>query len=479
MGCLDLWAIGPELALALTCLLLVPLAGLVRFGGRWRTLPGFVAGGGLVAALILTVQTLRFSPQTVFCGTYALDGFGSVFKLLVLGSALLALLPLAAYLRGRDAEPHAPVALTFAALGGVALSGSLDLGLIVLFLQMLSTASYLLVGLTRGDRRANEATLKYFIYGAVALAVMAYGLTFLYGLTGSLSLDRIGAALAGADPLWVWVALSLVLVGYAFEITAVPFHFWAPDVYAGATAPVTGLISVLPKIAGFAGLLRLLLTAFPGGLANWPTVIAVLAAVTMALGNLAALRQTQLKRLLAYSSIAQAGYVLIAVAVAGRTGGALEAAGYYLAAYTFMNLAAFAVVAQLERQGSQGDLTALRGLARSAPGTAALLALALLSLAGIPPLAGFLGKVLLLGAALSGGLTWLAVFAALNMLVGLYYYLRPVVEMYLRPAEGELRLHREPGYPWVLGLTTLGTLLLGIWPAPALALLAGLTRLLR
>lgn len=476
MKCLELWAVGPELALGLMCLLLVPLAGFVR--GKWRSLPSIVAGFGLTAALILTARMLPWPGQEVFCGTYAVDGFGTVFKLLIIGSALLALLPIAAYFRGRDAEPHAPVALTFATLGGVGLAGSLDLGLIVLFLQMLSTASYLLVSMTRGGKQANEATLKYFIYGAVALAVMAYGLTFLYGLTGSLSLTEIGAALAGADPVWVWVALSLVLVGYAFEITAVPFQFWAPDVYAGASAPVTGFISVLPKIAGFAGLLRLLLAAFPEGLAGWPTVIAVLAALSMLLGNLAALRQTHLKRLLAYSSIAQAGYILIAVAVSGTVDGALPAAGYYLAAYTFMNLAAFAVVAQLERVSGQDTLTGLRGLSRTAPGTAALLTLALMSLAGIPPLAGFLGKVLLLQVALAGGLTWLAVFAALNMVIGLYYYLRPVVEMYLRAPEGEVRLHAQPGYPWALGLTTLGTLFLGIWPAPALALFAGLARLL-
>ncbi|WP_420593998.1 NADH-quinone oxidoreductase subunit N [Deinococcus sp.] len=477
MKCLELWPIGPELALGLMCLLLVPLAGIVR--GKWRSLPSIVAGFGLVAALLLTARMLPWPNQSVFCGTYAVDGFGTVFKLLIIGSALLALLPISAYFHKRDAEPHAPVALTFATLGGVGLAGSLDLGLIVLFLQMLSTASYLLVGMTRGSKRANEATLKYFIYGAVALAVMAYGLSFLYGLTGSLDLRAIGAALTGADPVWVWVALSLILVGYAFEITAVPFQFWAPDVYAGASAPITGFISVLPKIAGFAGLLRLLLEAFPNGLAGWPVVIAVLAALTMALGNLAALRQTRLKRLLAYSSIAQAGYVLIAVAVAGTVDGALSAAGYYLAAYTLMNLAAFAVVAQLERKGGQDALTNLRGLAKTAPGTAALLTLALLSLAGIPPLAGFLGKVLLLQVALAGNLNWLAIFAALNMVIGLYYHLRPVVEMYLRAPEGEISLHREPGYPWALGLTTLGTLALGVWPAPVLALLAGLASVLK
>ena len=477
MGCLELWAIGPELALGLTCLLLVPLAGLVR--GKWRALPAVFAGAGMLVALVLAALALAYPARSVFCGTYALDSFGSTFKLLILGSALLALPPIAAFFHGRDAEPHAPVALSFAALGALGLAGSLDLGLIVLFLQMLSTASYLLVGLVRGERRANEATLKYFIYGAVALAVMAYGLSFVYGLSGSLDLRAIGAALGGADRVWVWAALSLVLAGYAFEVTLVPFHFWAPDVYAGASAPVSGLISVLPKIAGFAGLLRFLLLALPGGLAGWPILIAVLAAATMLLGNLTALRQTGLKRLLAYSSIAQAGYVLMAVAVAGRVPGALATAGYYLGAYTLMNLAAFTVVAQIERAGGRGALRDLRGLSRTAPGSAALLTVALLSLAGIPPLAGFLGKVLLLQVALAGGLTWLAVFAALNMLLGLAYYLRPVAEMYLRAPEREVKLHRQGGYAWTLWLTTAGTLLLGVWPAPALALLGTLSRLPR
>ncbi len=475
MGCLHLWPIGPELALGGGALLSVPLAALTLH--RWRWLPAVWASLVLLLAILLSALALAFPAQEVFCGTYALDPFGSVFKLIILGTAFLSLLVIAAHFRGHDSEGHAPPLLLFAALGAVGLAGSLDLGLIVLFLQLLSGASYLLVGLARGQRLANEATMKYFVYGAVALGVMAYGLSFLYGLTGSLNLRLIGEALTGADPLWVWVALILVLVGYAFEITLVPFHFWAPDVYEGASAPVAGLISVLPKVAGFAGLLRLLLTAFPNGLIGWPTLLAVLAALTMVLGNLAALRQQGLKRLLAYSSIAQAGYVLMAVAAAPTAPEALTASGYYLAAYAFMNIAAFAVVAQLERPAGAGGVAVLRGLGRTAPITAALLTLALLSLAGFPPLAGFAGKVLLFTAGLNGGLGWLAIFAAVNMVVGLYFYLRPISEMYLQASERPPVLERQPGYPLALWLCTAGTLLLGLWPAPALTLMAHLTRL--
>lgn len=476
MGCLDLWAIVPELILAGLALLLVPVAGLAR--GRWQQVPTVVAALGLIAALGFTARMLLWPEQAVFCGTYAVDGFGTVFKLLIELGALISLLAIASHFRGTVQEAHAPVALLFSTVGGVLLVSSLDLGLIVLFLQMLSMGSYILVSLVRRDQRANEATLKFFIYAAVALAVMAYGLSFLFGLTRSLELRAIGQALAGADPVWVAVAFGLVLIGYAFEVTMIPFHFWAPDVYEGATAPVSGFLSVVPKIAGFGALLRFLLLALPDGLVAWPLVVAVLAAFTMTLGNLVALRQKSLKRLLAYSSIAQAGYVLMVVAVAGRADAALSVAGFYLAAYLFMNLGAFVVTAQLERLTGSDRVEGLRGLGQRAPFAAAVFTLSLLSLAGIPPLAGFAGKVLLLEATLSGGLTWLAVVAVVNMAVSLYYYLIPVTEMYLKPATGSLTLPTRAGYISALSLSLLGTLVLGIAPASALSLTRFLTSLL-
>ncbi len=475
MNCMDLWAIIPEMILAGFGLCLVPVAGLSK--GRGQNVVVFLAVSGLIAAAVFSVPMLSWQDQAVFCGTYAVDGFSTVFKLLILLGALLSLFTIGAHFRGTGKEGHAAVALLFSTLGGVLAASSLDLGLIVLFLQLLSMASYILVALVRTDREANEAALKYFIYGAVALAVMAYGLSFLYGLTGSLSLPAIGAGLKGADGVWVALAFGLVLIGYAFEITAVPFHFWAPDVYTGASAPVTGFLSVVPKLAGFAALLRFLLVALPGGLAAWPLAMAILAALTMTLGNLVALRQTRLKRLLAYSSIAQAGYVLMAVAVSERVPDALSAAGYYLLAYLLMNSGAFVVASQLERLTGSDELRGLRGLGQRSPLAALGLTLSLLSLAGIPPLAGFAGKILLLDVTLSGGLTWLAVVAVLNFAVALYYYLLPTAEIYLRSPNTSQRLPNQAGYLLALGLSVFGTLVIGVLPNTALTLTEQLSRL--
>ena len=475
---MKLWAILPELVLAGLCLGLVPVAGVAK--GRWRMAPGVVAASGLIACIVLTARMLPWIPVSVFEGTYAVDGFANVFKLMIFAGSLLTLFILGAYFRGKTQQAHAPVAVLFTTLGSVGLASSLDLGLIVLFLQMLSMGIYVLCALVRSDDRALEAAIKYFIYGAVALAVMAYGLTFLYGMTGSLDLRVIRTSLAeGGDPLWIGLVLLVVLVGYGFEMTMVPFHPWAPDVFEGATAPISGFISVVPKIAAFAGLLRFLVQGLPVDPSHWPLVVAVFAALTMTLGNLVALWQFALKRLLAYSSIAQAGYVLMAVAVAERASTALPAAGYYLAAFLFMNLGAFAVVAHLERTLGSDSFAALRGLHRRAPGPAAILALSLLSLAGFPPLAGFAGKVVVLEAALDGGMAWLAVIGIVNMAVALYYYARIIMVMYMRAPVYDYPLPARFGYALAYGLAGAGTLLLGVVPGPALEVMQTLAELLQ
>ena len=466
--CMDLGAVAPEMVLAGTALALVPVAGWAR--GRWRRLPAALALLALLSAMGLTLPMLAAPPWEAFCGTYAVDPFRAFYQLLIQAGALVSLLSLASHFRASEQEPQYPVALLMATVGGMGLAAATDLGLLVLFLQMVSFPSYLLVLLVRGDGPAQEATLKYFLYGAAALAVMAYGLTFLFGLTGSLNLRTIGAGLAGADRAWVALAFGLVIVGYGFEMTLVPFHVWAPDVFQGGTAPASGFVSVVPKIAAFAGLLRFLLEAMPSGLAAWPTVLALVSAATMTFGNLVALRQNNLKRLLAYSSIAQAGYMLMAVAVAGRTPGALPAVGYYLVAYLPMNLAAFTVIAQVERMVGSDRRATVRGLGRRAPWPAAALTLALLSLAGVPPLAGFAGKVFLLLAAIDGGLAWLAVLAAANMAVALSYYVAVVAEMYFREPERTEAVAPGSGYAWALGLCSVGTLAFGVAPSLALGL---------
>lgn len=466
--CMDLWAVVPEMILVGLALALVPVAGWAQ--GRWRRAPGVVTIVGLFVAAAMTVPMLTLTPQEAFCATYAVDPFRAFYQLIVEAAAAVTILVLASHFRGASQEAHAPVAVLFATVGGMGLAAATDLGLIVLFLQMVSVPSYLLVALVRSDKRAQEATLKYFIYGAAALAVMAYGLTVLFGLTGSLNLRTIGIGLAGGDAAWIALALGLVLIGYGFEMTLVPFHVWAPDVFEGASAPVAGFVSVVPKVAAFAGLLRFLLEAMPNGLSAWPVLLAIMAAVTMTFGNLVALRQASLKRLLAYSSIAQAGYMLMAVAVAERAPDALPAVGYYLLAYLLMNLAAFAVVAQVERMFGDDGIDTLRGLGRRAPWSGAALALALLSLAGIPPLAGFAGKVFLLIAAIDGGFIWLAVIAAVNMTVALYYYAVIVAEMYFRKSERVEAVAPGAGYFWALGLCTAGTIALGVAPSMGLSL---------
>lgn len=462
MNCMDLSAVLPEMALAGIALGLVPIAGWAR--GSWRRLPTTASLLGLLVAIGLTAPMLTAAPHEAFCGTYAVDPFRAFYQIVIEIGAIIALLALAAHFRGTIQEAQVPIALLMASVGALGLTAATDLGLIILFLQMVSFPSYLLALLVRSDRRAQEATLKYFLYGAAALAVMAYGLTFLFGLTGSLNLRAIGAGLAGADAAWVALAFGLVVVGYGFEMTLVPFHVWAPDVFQGATAPASGFISVVPKVAAFAALLRLLLESLPNGLNAWPLVLAISAATTMSFANLVALRQNSLKRLLAYSSIAQAGYILMAVAVAERTPDGLPAVGYYLVAYLCMNLAAFAVLAQVERMFGSDGYDTIRGLGRQYPWPAAALTLALLSLAGIPPLAGFAGKVFLLIAAIDGGFVWLAIVAAINMAVALYYYMAIVAEMYFRKPERTAPVAPGAGYVWAIGLCTAGTIAIGVMP---------------
>ena len=467
---MNLAAIVPELIVAGLCLVLVPLAGFTRRRLRW--LPAWLCGTGLVVAFVMTARMLPWAPTSAFDGIYAVDGFAHIFKLLILLAALLVLVALASYLRGHALLPHAPAALLFSTLGALALASSVDLLLVVLFLQMMSMATYVLAALVRTSRLALEAGLKIFIYAAAALAMASYGFTFFYGLTGTLHLDELGAALAGIESPWLAFAFVLVLIGYGFEITLVPFHVWAPDVYDGATAPVSGFLSVAPKIAGFAALLRLLLHALPAEATAWPLVLAGGAALTMTLGNLTALRQQGLKRLLAYSSIGHAGFVLMAVAVAARTNAALPAIAYHLAAYLLMNLGAFLAVAAIGRGTGNDAIVAVRGLGRVRPGVAVAFGLCLLSLAGIPPLAGFVGKVLLLEATIDGGFTWLAVLAAANMVIALWYYVRVIAEMFLFDSCAGALPDDGIGMRIALSACVIGTVLLGVWPGPFLASLA-------
>lgn len=470
---MDLWAVVPELVIAAMTLVLVPLAGLVR--GRWQVLPAVAAGAAVLVSFVASMYLLGAGlPGSAFCGTYAADGFGTLFKLMIECTSLVALVMVGTYFRGHPNEGHAPVLILFATVGALGMVSSLDLGLLMLFLQILSIASYLLVALVRTNAGAQEATLKYFVYGAATLAIMGYGLSFLYGLTGSLEFANIGRNMSHAESTWVVVTIGLIFVGYAFKITAVPFHFWAPDVYSGATAPVAGFISVLPKLAAFAALLRFVQQALPQHEYLWAPSLAVIAVATMSVGNVGALTQTKLKRLLAYSSIAQAGYMLMGTALALRAPGAAGAVVFYLASYALMNLGAFAVVAIVERMNGDDANSLLTGLASRSPWLALCMTVSLLSLAGFPPLAGFAGKVFLLTAAIDGKMMWLAITAGVNMVVGLYIYAKLIATMFFEKPGDMPPLRVANGFKSVAIFTTLGTIILGLFPDLLLSLINSL-----
>ena len=303
-----------------------------------------------------------------------------------------------------------------------------------------------------------------FLFSAAVGAVMIYGLVLLFGLTGTLRLPELAAKLPAMPVVTTLAAFLLVLAGYGFEVTLVPFHTWAPDTYQGAPTPIAGFLSVGPKAAGLAVLTRTLLVAFPHNLGHWAELFAVLAAITMTVGNVFALRQTSAKRLLAYSSIGQVGYMLIGVAAAERSSLAIPGLLLYLAVYLFMNLGAFLAVDAIERQLNSDDITLFAGLGKRLPLLAAVLAFCLLALAGFPPFGSFVGKVLLFGAALDAGWTWLAIVMLVNITISLFYYVRLFEPMYLR-SPMEKTLHKAPGaLHLVLIVLGLGTLVSGIFP---------------
>jgi NADH-quinone oxidoreductase subunit N len=468
--CLNLWAVFPEMWLAALGILLVLLVGFTY--KKYPNIIGIATIIGFVIAIILTARELSWHQTSVFCNTYAIDGFATIFKLLLETAGLVSVIGMISYFHKYKFASMVPIAVLFAVLGGILLASSLDLGLILLSLEIISIASYPLVAFFRSDRKGNEAVIKYFLYAAVSFSIMAFGLTYLYGLTGSLALPAIAEKLRGTSELWFSIAFILVLVGFAFKASIAPFHFWAPDVYEGSSAPVAGFLSIIPKIAAFAGLLRFLVTLNLAAIIHWQIVIAVFSMLSMTIGNLLALRQTNVKRLLAYSSIAQAGYVLMAVAVAGAVPSAITATIYYLASYLFMNLGAFFVIARIEEVRGNDSLSLFDGLGKRSPFLAAALTIFLLSLAGMPPLGGFAGKILLLSVTLKGGLLWLALIGILNMAVGLYYYLSIIAKMYFKePAEKEIITIGGMGYIIALTLNLIGVFVLGIIPGLVLPLI--------
>ena len=461
---MELWAIVPELILAGLVLVLLPLGPFLQ--PNRKAIATWAAIAGLAAALGASARMLSWQGQPVFLGTYAVDPFAVYFKLFAIAATCFVLLATQSCFRGRPHAGEVPALLVLTCLGIMGLAASQDLVLIALFIQLVTVGSYTLVGIAKGDWRATEGALKLFLFSAASSAVMLYGMTLLFGLTGTLRLPEIARLLPSAPALTAIAALGLVIAGYGFEITLVPLHFWAPDTYQGAPTPIAGFLSVGPKAGGLAVLLRTLVVAYPEGLGHWPEILAGLAALTMTVGNLFALRQGSAKRLLAYSSIAQAGYLLVGVAAAERDALSVPGFLFYLAVYLFMNLGAFLAVDAVERRVGSDDLGRFDGLGWRLPLPSAVLALCLLSLAGIPPLGGFVGKAMLFGAAIGAGWAWLAGIMAANVALSLFYYVRVIEPLYLRPSAAPA-LGPEPRLASLaLLLLAAGTLVSGVMPEP-------------
>ncbi len=356
----------------------------------------------------------------------------------------------------------------FATLGMDLMAASNDIIMLYVSLETTSIALYLLAGYLRESPRSTEAGMKYFLFGAFTSTILLYGLSLIYGFTGQTEFSAVVGALNALGPagtLPTIVALILVLVGFGFKVAAVPFHMWTPDVYEGAPTPITAFVSVASKAAGFAVLVRVFLLMFTPVQDQWVGLIAGLSVLTMTLGNLLAIPQRNIKRLLAYSSIAQAGYALIGVAAVGTLG--VASVLYYLAAYVLTNITAFAVVVVTTNVLGTENLYEMAGLSRRSFGLAFAMMLAMLSLGGVPPLAGFFAKFYVFQAAVSAGLVWLAVIGVLNTIVALYYYLIVIKVIWVSPSAGE---ETPASLPFTLraglALTTIGILFLGVFAAP-------------
>jgi NADH-quinone oxidoreductase subunit N len=472
---MDLKKIYPEIILT-TALICVVIGDLV-FARIRKGLTFVLAAAGLLVALFISACQLSTSSQSLFFGVIAIDPMAAFFKCFLILASFLVLLTAA---NSRElSESH--LSEFYALLLGVTLAmsflaASLDMLMLYLSLEMVSVGSYIMVGYLKNDRQSNEASLKYLLFGTVATGSMLYGITLLYGLTGTTKLIAIRNALStgsasGENSLLLIVSIVLIVAGFSFKIAAVPFHFWCPDVYSGAPTPVTAFLSVAPKAAGFAVLIRFFFTGLavasgagnyliPAGFIDWQILVLVISIITMTFGNIAALRQDNMKRMLAYSSIAHAGYILMGVVVLTSQG--LESVVIYLITYLFMNLGAFVIVVEIFNRTGSFDIKDYRGFYRRSPFLTIAMTVFMLSLMGIPPFAGFFGKLYVFGAAVNRNLAWFAVVGALNSVIAVYYYARVIKTMIIEPSENMSRI-RVPWFShvvvWILLLPTVGMMI--------------------
>ena len=472
---IDYHAIAPEIVLAGGICLLIIVDLIVGSSKKWITasLTGFVLLGALVPVLSLAVDNVDV--RSMFDGRYVVDEFALTLKALFLIAGYVVVLLSQNHVEEGDYHQGEYYTLLLTSITGmVMMSSSRDLVSIFVALEFLSIPAYMLAAWRKRDRRSNEAGVKYYLLGVFASAVMLYGMSLLYGVTGSTLLSEIGSQLTGTGQFGALevLAVTFVVVGFAFKVSAVPFHTWAPDTYEGAPTPVTAFLSVASKAAGFVALVTIVYIGFPQAADVWQPFLWVLSALTMTVGNVIALKQTNIVRMLAYSSISQGGFILMPLAVAATgdaAGPALQSVVVYLIVYAAMNLGMFAVVIAAARTTRSGEISSFGGLFSYAPGLGVLMTIFLASLAGIPPLGGWIAKFSAFRAVLEAGDGWaygIAVIGAVNSVVAFGYYGSVMREIWMKPTpHGETTAVRTPAsLTAALVITTVGTLAFGILP---------------
>lgn len=459
-------AILPEILLLILAIAILIIDPFWKEQDR-RVNLGWLTAGGLAVVAVISILTARpGDAQLVFGGMVRYDWLGFSFKMFfIFGAAITALFMMDIKHLGSRAEAY--ILLVAATIGMSLMSSAADLVMLYLAIETTSIPLYVLAGFLKDDDRSTEAGFKYLLFGALTSTVLLYGFSLLFGISGQTSLYGIADKFTSFNPLALGV-LFLVLIGLAFKVSLVPFHFWAPDVYEGAPTPVAGFLSTASKAAGFVVVLRFFIAVFPGIAVNWELILAILATLTMTLGNFLALAQKNIKRMLAYSSIAHAGYAMIGVVAYSKLG--VTSTAFYLIAYILTNLAAFGAVAVVGNKTGSDDMKAYYGLQRRAPGLALVMLVAFLSLAGMPPFGGFVAKVFVFSAAIEKGWVWLAVVGILNSIVGVYYYLTVLKYVYLYRMEGEEedkhQIFLSRPYAIALTILSIGILLVGAFFGP-------------
>jgi NADH-quinone oxidoreductase subunit N len=462
---LDMRLLVPELTLICVGLILMLLDLVVRK----KELVAAVGIAGTIVALYGTYKLYGFyDPQVAFAGMFVVDGYSNFFKLIFYLNIILTICISLKYMAIEKASFGEYYALLmFSTTGMMIMASAADLIVLYLGLELMALSTYILAGFMRMQPRSNEAALKYFFLGAFSSAFLLYGISLTYGLTGTTNLRGIAEALSALnimDNPIAYLGLIFIIVAFGFKIALVPFHMWAPDVYEGSPTSITAFMSVGPKAAGFAVLGRVLFDAFAGMQVQWSAILIPIAVLTMATGSIIALAQTNIKRMLAYSSIAHAGYMLLGI-ISGTQEG-LTSTINYLMIYLFMNIGAFAIVIMLRREGFQGEnLEDYMGLSKSHPLASALMLIFMFSLAGIPPTAGFVGKFYVFLEAINAGYVYLAIIAVVFSAISAFFYLRVVMYMYMKDPVKEVALTNSPTMSIALALTAMMVLILGIFPS--------------